>query len=213
MTGVRCSLLAIVVLLATVAGGVAVASGSPDPRPPLLAALEALPADTETANVTDWGRVRDELDVAPDGGTETLRRVRAQGFSTDLVEASPLAEAAPVMAADYGWSVVETDWAAFGQSPQGAVAVVSLGAVDPSDVVAGLDELGYARPTSGEVSGGVWKGGPDLLASVDPALSPLLGYAAVLADDGLVLLSDDPELPHAGCPAARRRPGRGRAHR
>ncbi len=192
MTGVRRSLLAVVVLLAAVAGGVAVASGAPDPRPRLLAALDALPADTETANVTDWGHVRDELEIASAGGSETLRRVLAQGFSTDLVEASPLAEAAPVMAADYGWSVVEADWEAFGQSPQGAVAVVSLGSVDPSAVVAGLDNLGYAPPSSGADSGGVWKGGPDLLASVDPALSPLLGYVAVLADDGLALFSDDP---------------------
>jgi len=100
LTGVRRSLLAIVVLLATVAGGVAVASGAPDPRPWLLAALDALPADTETASVTDWGHVRDDLDVAPDGDAGTLRRVSAQGFSTDLVEASPLSEAAPVMGAD-----------------------------------------------------------------------------------------------------------------
>ncbi len=193
MTGVRRTVLAVVVLLAAVAGGVVAASGAPDPRPPLLAGLDALPADTETANLTDWERVRDLLDV-PVGDADdpaVLRGVLSQGFSTDLVGASPLAGAAPVMAADYGWSVAAADWEAFGQSRDGAVVVVDLGTVDPDVVVAGLDDVGYTAPTTHRDTGGVWTGGPDLLASVDPALTPLLGYVAVLADDGLVLFSDD----------------------
>ena len=192
MARVRRIVIAVTVLLAAVLGGVVAARSAPDARPPALSALDTMPADVETANVTDWQRVRDLLDVEPsDPGS--LARVATRGFSTDLTSVSALADDAAVMADRYGWSIAATDWEAFGQSRDGQAVVVSLGAVDPADVVNGLERLGYTAPADDREAGGVWSGSSDLVASIAPRLTPLLGNVAVLADDGLVVLSDDPD--------------------
>ena len=151
-----------------------------------------MPADVETANITDWQDVRTLLDVEPED-PESLEQLADRGFSTDLTSVSPLADDAAVMADRYGWSIAATDWEAFGQSREGQAVVVSLGSVDPADVVSGLERLGYTAPADDLESGGVWSGGSELVSSIAPDLTPLLGHVAVLADDGLVVLSDDPD--------------------
>jgi hypothetical protein len=51
-----------------------------------------------------------------------------------------------------------------------------------------LEDLGFVRPST---STGVWKGGVDLVASIDPSITPELQYVAVLADQHLVVTSDE----------------------
>lgn len=188
----RRTLIALTVLVVAVLGGVVAARSAPDQRVPALSALDTMPADVETANITDWRDLRTLLDVEPDD-PESVRRLASRGFSTDLTSVSPLADDATVMADRYGWSIVATDWEAFGHSREGQAAVVSLGAVDPADVVSGLERLGYTAPAEDREAGGVWSSSSELVSSIAPDLTPLLGYVAVLADDQLVVLSDDPD--------------------
>jgi len=121
----------------------------------------------------------------------SLEQLVTRGFSTDLTSVSPLADDAPVMADRYGWPIAATEWEAFGRSREGQTVVVSLGTVDPADVLSGLERLGYTAPADDRAAGGVWSGSSELVSSIAPGLTPLLGSVAVLADDGLVVLSDD----------------------
>ena len=50
---------------------------------------------------------------------------------------------------------------------------------------------GYTKPKDED---GVWKGGVDLVAQLDPTLSPEVQYIALLEDQGLVVTSDSPQL-------------------
>ncbi|MGH3386748.1 MAG: hypothetical protein ACRDO1_19370 [Nocardioidaceae bacterium] len=161
----------------TVAGGYAV-SLLPAERPVVSSGLRALPADTEIAGVTDWRQVRDEV-----GADDMLE----ESYARDLSAASVLAGSAEAMAGPYGWSVHTVRWEALGQSSEGAVAVAQLADdVAVGTVRSSLDELGYRRPSQAD---GVWAGGEDLVASIDPTLTPLLGYV-VVRDDGQVVMSD-----------------------
>ena len=50
-----------------------------------------------------------------------------------------------------------------------------------------LRTLGYRKPSEAD---GVWRGGADLVAGIDPTISPELQYVVLLADQHLVVSSD-----------------------
>jgi len=182
------------VLATVVAVGVAVGRSQSDPRPSLAQALRALPDDTQTANFTDWDEVRRLLGMAQVSSAsppDQREALLAEAYASDLSSVSALAGSVDVMAEHYGWSVLDVEWEAFGQSRAGAVSVVSLGpGVDPAAVTAGLGRLGYEPPESDASTGGIWHGGGDLVARLGPQLSPALAEVAVLADRRLVVASD-----------------------
>jgi len=192
MAVVRRMLLALGVLAAVVVGVVVASQSTTDPRTPLVQAIGAVPAEEGTISVTGWAQVRDELDLDPAeaGEPSGLRRLSDAGFGTDLTAGSLLVGSVQPMQREYGWSVVGADWEAYAQSRTGAVGVVALGGIDAETVLDGLRTVGYREPAEDADSGAVWAGGPDLVAGTDPALTPQLGYLAVLADEGLVVLSD-----------------------
>ena len=163
-----------------------------DPRSPVARAVTTVPAETATLSVTDWAAVRAELGLtaATAADPSGLRRLSGAGFATDLTAVSLLVGSAEPMQRAYGWSVVGADWEAYAQSGEGAVAVVALGDVTAETVLDGLTSTGYAEPAVGADAGAVWRGGPDVVAAADPGLTPQLGYVAVLADEGLVIVSD-----------------------
>ena len=192
MAAVRRMLLALGVLAAVVVGFVVAAQSTADPRTPLVQALDAVPAEDGTLSVTDWAQVRAELDLDPAAAAEEsgLRRLSGEGFGTDLIAGSLLVASVQPMQREYGWSVVGADWEAYAQSRSGAVGVVALGDIDVERVLDGLRAVGYREPADDADAGTVWLGGPDVVAGTDPTLTPQLGYIAVLADEGLVVLSD-----------------------
>jgi hypothetical protein len=185
-----------VVLAMAFVSGALIARGSDQLRSPLTFALGTLPDVTLTANFTDWRRVRETVgatDVTSDDRAASRQRVLDAAYDDDLSAVSGLVGSSPAMVEPYGWSVLDLDWEIYGQARQGAVIVAELGdSVAPDDVTAGLATLGYAEPDSDAESGGVWQGGPDLVARVDPTLTPLLEHVAVLSDPGLIVLSDTP---------------------
>ncbi len=52
-----------------------------------------------------------------------------------------------------------------------------------------LRSTGYRKPKDAD---GVWNGGADLVAALDPTLSPEVQYVTLLEDRGLVVTSDEP---------------------
>ncbi|RLV47681.1 hypothetical protein D9V37_16120 [Nocardioides mangrovicus] len=122
----------------------------------------------------------------------TKARVQAfmdRGYRTDLSAASSIDESAAALDQHYGFSPANAEWEAYAQSRSGAVMVLQLPSDTDMDAVQDhLETLGYTRPGSDL---GVWKGGVDLVASIDPTISPELQYVVVDAAKHLVLTSDN----------------------
>jgi hypothetical protein len=181
------SLVAVATLVA-VAGAGAALSQVPRVAPAVPSALASMPAETLTASVTDWARVRAVL-PGPRGPSDRAAGVLLdRAYETDLSAVSVLGDMAPVMERAYGWSVLDAQWEGLAQSRVGAALVVQLPPGFDLEVVReGLSRLGYLPPFE---SDGVWRGGANVVAGIHPALTPLLSHAAVLDDSGRVVFSD-----------------------
>jgi len=109
-------------------------------------------------------------------------------FQADLSSASSIAQSGPALQQYYGFSPATLEWEAYGQSPNGAVTAMRLSdGADFDGLGDRLERLGYTRPGSDT---GIWEGGPDVVAAIDPTLTPEVQYVALLADQHLVLTSD-----------------------
>jgi hypothetical protein len=179
--------LAVVALVAAVGAGVAL-SRVERSAPALPTAVASMPAETLTASVTHWSRVRDLL-----GGRGADAGVLDRAYDTDASAVSALGTMVPLMDRLYGWSVLDVDWEALAQSRQGAAIVLQMPAgVELGMVRERLGELGYREPFE---PAGVWRGGTDLvarLATPTTPLTPLLAHAVVLDDSRRVVFSDSP---------------------
>jgi hypothetical protein len=156
----------------------------------LSRAVRSAPAGAERLSWTDWAGVRRELASQVDAGSsvDDLGAFLDEAFDADLSSRSALLESAPALHQHFGWSPATVEWELYSQSSQGAVVTLGLpDDADFADLGDRLEALGYARPSD---DGGVWAGGTDLLASIDPALTPELAYLALDADDHLLLASD-----------------------
>jgi hypothetical protein len=157
-------------------------------RSSLDEALDLVPASSLRVGFTDWKKVRERL--KPKGlvsGVE-IRDFISRGYDADLTAASSIDESAAALKAKYGFSPVNADWEAYAQSRKGAVMVLKLSSdADMKAIEDKLDGLGYQKPTSDT---GVWDGGVDLVAQIDPTITPELQYVVVDADKHLVLSSD-----------------------
>ncbi|MFC6286397.1 hypothetical protein ACFP3Q_18210 [Nocardioides sp. GCM10027113] len=185
----RVALVAAVALVALVAGG----AGwwwLTRPQTELARAVALAPADSERLTFTHWSAVREELDpsLSADSSTTDLARFLDRGFDADLTSTSALLQSAEVMQRDYGFSPASLEWELLSQSRNGAVVVMRPSDdVDLEEVGDRLEDLGYERP---EEDDGVWRGGGDVLALIDPSLTPELQYLVLDAGAGLVLASD-----------------------
>lgn len=151
------------------------------------------PADAERLTWTDWAAVRDRLgaDVDTDSTATQVQEFLDDAFERDLSSGSALVGSAPVLQRHFGFSPANAEWELFSQSSDGAVVAVRLpDDVDLDDVAADLADAGYAEP---EDDGGVWEGGVDLLPEIGAGLTPELQYVALVADEHLVLTSDQPD--------------------
>lgn len=157
---------------------------------PLARAMSLVPADTTRFSWTDWAGVRRELDTdaGPGSSVEEVDDFMAEAFDADLSPMSALGTSAGVMEAELGFSPASVSWELFAQSGTGAVEV--LGVDDDVDLDAVADRLADLGWTEPEEADGVWVGGPDVLSGVGSMLTPELQHVALLADEGLVLTSD-----------------------
>lgn len=153
-------------------------------------ALSVVPEATMRLSFTDWSAVRHRLGIAsvakPSGAL--VAKLISRGYDSDLSSVSSVNDSAVSMQTNFGFSPATMQWEAYAQSTAGATMVAKMPAgFDFTGVENHLQDMGFTRPASRT---GVWLGGTDLLASVDPMLSPELQYVAVLADKGLIVTSD-----------------------
>ncbi len=176
-------MVALATLVAVVGAGVAL-SQVERTTPTVPTALASMPAETLTASVTDWARIR-----ALVGGRGSATAVLDRAYDRDASAVSVLGDMTAVMERRYGWSVLDARWEALAQSRRGAALVVQLPPEHPMGPVRErLEELGYLEPFE---SDGVWRGGGDLVAGIDASLTPLMSHAAVLDDTRRVVFSDN----------------------
>ncbi|HEU4566492.1 MAG TPA: hypothetical protein VFR99_00560 [Marmoricola sp.] len=158
-------------------------------RTDLERALAVVPQSSLRVGFTDWAAVRQRLHVH---GTDraAVRRLQDRAYDADLSAASSIDEEGVALQRLYGFGPATATWEAYAQSRQGAALVLRLpDDTDFDDLAANLRDLGYRQPATDD---GVWRGGVDLVASLDPSLNPEVQYVALLADQHLVVASDRP---------------------
>lgn len=160
-------------------------------RTDLREALGVVPKSTLRLAFTDWAEVRHRLDV-PDQdqpSAATIEKLTGTAYDTDLSAASSIDDSTAALQEHFGFSPATAQWEAYAQSDDGATMVLRMpGGFDMDEVADHLDDLGFGKPSK---STGVWEGGADLVAAIDPTITPELQYVAVLADQHLVVTSDD----------------------
>jgi hypothetical protein len=159
-------------------------------RTDLEQALHAVPAGSKRVSFTDWGVVRRKVGVKlgsdPSGGR--IESFINKAYDRDYTAASSVDSAAAAMHDKFGVGPVNAQWEAFAQGSEGATMVLKVADGTDFDTLAGnLRSDGYQKPKSDD---GIWRGGADLVAALDPTLTPEVQYVALLEDQGLVVTSD-----------------------
>lgn len=202
---------AVVALVAVVAVVVAALVGWRllTPATAIDRALSLVPAETSRVSWTDWEGVRRELgaDVGAGSSPEAVDAFLADAFAGDLSAMSALGSSAAVMQPELGFSPATLSWELFAQSPDGAVEVMGVDDdLSLGEVADRLTALGWTEP---EEDDGVWVGGPDVLTGVGPGLTPELQHFVLLADQRVILASDQAlyleqvlEVVHGGADGA-----------
>jgi hypothetical protein len=190
----RVVLLAAALVLLLVVGGVA-AWRMLSPGSTYHQAMGTLPKGTLRATYTDWASVRDTARGTSLGAGSSRRQVQAflnRAYEQDLTATSAIADSTFALMSRFGFSPLDARWEALGQAREGQVDVLRLDDdVDLGGVERALRTLGYTAPAGGADDGGTWVGGADLVASIDPDLTPVQQNVVVLPDQHLVLMSDN----------------------
>ena len=158
-------------------------------------ALGTLPKSTLRTTYTDWDAVRTAARGTGLGAASSKGKVEAfltRAYDLDLTSGSAIDDSTYALQHKLGFSPLDAEWEAFGQGKDGQVDVLQVGdSVDLAGVERRLRSLGYTPPRAGSGSGGTWVGGADLIAQIDPELTPVQQNVAVLADQHLVVMSDN----------------------
>lgn len=181
-------LLTIVVVIAMVTGALRLWHEAR--RTDLSRALDVVPSATLRLSFTDWDAVRRKLGFSGSANPSpaSVTKLASRAYDLDLSAVSSIDDSAGLLQKYFGFSPGNISWEAYAQSRTGATMVARMpGGFDFGSVERHLEDLGFTRPSS---KTGVWLGGTDLVANVDPMLSPEVQYVAVLADKGLIVSSD-----------------------
>ena len=172
-------------------------------RTPLDEALHSVPAGSLRVGFTDWTVARRSLH-AHLGQTPSDSQITAfmqKAYDSDFSAASSIDESAVALQKDFGFSPVNAQWEAYAQSRQGATMVLKVAdGTDFGTLAANLRTDGYKAPKKDD---GVWNGGTDLVAGLDPTLTPELQYVVLLKDQGLVVTSDQASYAATAAAVAR----------
>jgi len=159
-------------------------------RTHLEQALHVVPADSLRIGFTDWAVVRRQVHarLGADPGSGRIQDFVNKAYDKDYTAASSIDSAAVAMDQKFGVGPANVQWEAYAQSRQGATMVLKVADETDFDALAGnLRSDGYTRPKAAD---GVWNGGVDLVAQLDPTLTPEVQYVVLLEDQGLVVTSD-----------------------
>jgi hypothetical protein len=159
-------------------------------RTDLRRALDVVPSSTLRLSFTDWAAVREALhaDLGKNPGDADIQDLISRGYDRDFTAVSSIDEAASALQQHFGFSPATMNWEAYAQGKSGATMVVRMpDGFDFDAVTRKLDDLGFTEPKKDD---GVWLGGTDLVAAIDPTITPELQYVAVLADRHLIVTSD-----------------------
>jgi hypothetical protein len=196
-------LLAVVAVLAVVLAAVLYAVW-PRQASTLERATSLLPKDTLRIAFTDWKGVRAELHA---GATGCAAWPQCDGVDVlddgELGSSSVTASMGRALPKELGWGPRTLDWEVLGQARDGQVLIADVGSADLGAIAKRYDGHGFKAPRKGRLDGGVWTGGPDVLATVPGLTDEVLGYVAFLSEDHLLLSSDDPDELAKAVKAAR----------
>lgn len=168
-------------------------------RTPLEQALAVAPAEAKRVTFTDWSAVRAAVgsDLGDTPSRDDVDAMVAAAYDRDLAAASGVDEAAGAMQELFGFGPGTARWEVFTQASEGTTLALRLPDGTDFDVLGdNLERAGFTRPTDDAV---VWEGGIDLVAGLDPTLSPVVQYVVLLPDEHLVVTSD--EEPYAASAA------------
>jgi hypothetical protein len=159
-------------------------------RTPLEQAVHVVPEGSLRIGFTDWSAVRRTLhaDLGRDPSDSRIQDFIDRAYDRDFSAVSSIDSAAVAMHQKFGFSPADVQWEAYAQSKQGATMVLKVADGTDFDTLAGnLRSDGYTAPQDDD---GVWRGGSDLVAALDPTLTPEVQHVALLKDQGLVVTSD-----------------------
>lgn len=194
--------LALVTALVVLVGGVAAGIGYVMwPRSTEFdRAVAMLPEDTLRVTWTDWAGLRREFDaddVRPVG--PAAEKFLLEVGDRDL-SVSSLASSSAELYDALGFSPVTSEWELLGQGPEGMLLVLELDQ-DLGEIAERFADLGFAEPSSDAMDGGVWVGGPDVLARDTGLTTFEVQHVAFLEDEGLLVGSDNSRYLESALPA------------
>lgn len=170
-------------------------------RTPLDEALRMVPGEALRVGFTDWSQARRLTGVARSEDPDRIQELVDAAYERDLSAASALTDGAGAQQEFLGFSPGTVEWEAIAHSREGASLVLRLDdEVDLDDVRSALEESGFDEPAT---DGGVWKGGADLVAALDPGLGPQFQYVVVLDDQHALVASDQGGYAEEAAAAAR----------
>ncbi|GAB3661675.1 hypothetical protein GCM10027596_22040 [Nocardioides korecus] len=195
------ALLVLAVVAALVVGGNTVWRRTH--RTPMQQALALVPAASLRVSFTDWDLVRRTLhaDLGAKPSASRIDAFLSKAYDADLSAASSIDGSGPALEGKYGFGPATAQWEAYAQSPRGATMVLRpRDGTDFDGLARRLRKLGYDAPSTPD---GVWRGGADLVAALDPTLSPELQYVVLLKDQDVVVTSDTAAYAKVAAKAAR----------
>lgn len=182
--GLRARTLVIVPMVLVLVLGLAVVGAllwKKSHRSVLEEAQGAVPASSLRVGFTDWAVVRTRLGVklgdTPD--REDVDGFISQAYDSDYAAASSIDESSAALQENFGFGPATAQWEAYAQGRKGATMVLKV--PDGTD-------LGVLRD--------------NLVAGIDPTITPELQYVAFLEDRGLVVSSDNPGYATSAARAA-----------
>lgn len=161
-------------------------------RTPLEEALRTVPAGSLRVGFTDWAAVRRKVkaDLGENPSSSEIEAFVEKAYDRDFNAASSIDSAAVGMHEKFGFGPVNSQWEAYAQGRKGATMVLKVADGTDFDVLAeNLRSDGYTAPKDDD---GIWEGGPEVVAQLDPTFTPEVQYIALLEDQGLVVTSDTP---------------------
>ena len=165
-------------------------------------AMRSVPASSLRVGFTDWAAVRKAMaaSLGKDPSRQAVGDFIDAAYDKDFTAASSIDESAGALQELFGFSPATVEWETFAQGKAGAAMVLQTDQADFATFAENLRALGYKAPKQDD---GVWEGGPDLVAGIDPTITPELQFVVLLEGEGKVVSSDNPDYVTVAADAAR----------